>query len=54
MEWIVQFLMAIGDQAAFLFISRDSPNFEVVQGMLAVVALAACVMLVAFLLRQKK
>ncbi len=53
MEWIVQLLMALGDKAASLFISHDSPNFEVVQGMLAVAALAACVMLAAFLLRRK-
>ena len=39
MEWILQTLMMMGAAAASIFIHRDSPNFEVVQGMMAILAL---------------
>jgi hypothetical protein len=53
MDWIVEFLLTMGDRLAALFVARDAPNFDVVQGMLAVVALAGCVALAAYFLRQK-
>ena len=53
MEWILQTLMMLGAAAASIFISRDSPNFEVVQGMLAILALVGCVLLLTFAFRRK-
>jgi hypothetical protein len=53
MEWILQTLMMMGAKAASLFIHPDSPNFEVVQGMMAVVALVGCVVLIAIAFRKK-
>jgi hypothetical protein len=53
MEWILQTLMMMGAAAASVFIYRDSPNFEVVQGMMAILALVGCVLLITFALRKK-
>ena len=53
MEWILQTLMMMGAAAASVFIPRDSPNFEVVQGMLAILALVGCVLLITFAFRKK-
>lgn len=53
MEWILQTLMMMGAAAASVFIHRDSPNFEVVQGMMAILALVGCVLLITFALRKK-
>jgi hypothetical protein len=53
MEWILQTLMMMGAKAASIFISPDSPNFEVVQGMMAILALVACVLLITFAFRKK-
>ncbi|MCA3271172.1 MAG: hypothetical protein ING09_08530 [Roseomonas sp.] len=53
MEWILQTLMMLGAAAASIFIHRDSPNFEVVQGMLAILALVGCVLLITFAFRKK-
>ncbi|MCA3365400.1 MAG: hypothetical protein INF79_07265 [Roseomonas sp.] len=53
MEWILQTLMMMGAAAASIFIRRDSPNFEVVQGMLAILALVGCVLLITFAFRKK-
>jgi len=53
MEWILQTLMLMGAKAASIFINRDSPNFEVVQGMMAILALVACVLLITFAFRKK-
>ena len=53
MEWILQTLMMMGAAAASVFIHRDSPNFEVVQGMLAILALVGCVLLITFAFRNK-
>ena len=50
MEWILQTLMMMGAKAASIFIHRDSPNFEVVQGILALVG---CVLLITFAFRKK-
>jgi len=38
MEWILQTLMMMGAKAASIFLHPDSPNFEVVQGMMAILA----------------
>jgi hypothetical protein len=43
---IVRLVLAAGGGLAALFVARDSPNFGVVQGMLATVALACAVLLV--------
>jgi hypothetical protein len=53
MEWILQSLMMMGAAAASVFIHRDSPNFEVVQGMMAILALVGCVLLITFAFRKK-
>lgn len=53
MEWILQTLMTLGAKAASIFIHRDSPNFEVVQGMMAILALVGCVLLITFAFRKK-
>jgi hypothetical protein len=53
MEWILQTLMKMGAAAASIFIHRDSPNFEVVQGMMAILALVGCVLLITFAFRKK-
>ena len=53
MEWILQTLMMMGAAAASIFIHRDSPNFEVVQGMMAILALVGIVLAITFALRKK-
>ena len=53
MEWILQTLMMMGAAAASVFIHRDSPNFEVVQGMMAILTLVGCVLLITFAFRKK-
>lgn len=53
MEWILQTLMMMGANAASLFISPDSPNFEVVQGMMAILALVGLVLMLTFAFRKK-
>jgi type III secretory pathway component EscT len=53
MEWILQTLMMMGAKAASIFINRDSPNFEVVQGMMAILSLVACVLLITVAFRKK-
>ena len=53
MEWILQTLMMLGAAAASIFIQRDSPNFDVVQGMMAILALVCCVLLITFAVRKK-
>jgi hypothetical protein len=53
MEWILQTLMMMGAAAASVFIHRESPNFEVVQGMMAILALVGCVLLITFAFRKK-
>jgi hypothetical protein len=53
MEWILQTLMMMGAAAASVFIHCDSPNFEVVQGMMAILALVGCVLLITFAFRKK-
>jgi hypothetical protein len=53
MEWILQTLMMMGAAAASVFIHRDSPNFEVVQGMMAILALVGCVLLITFAFRKR-
>ncbi|MCA3303542.1 MAG: hypothetical protein ING00_06335 [Roseomonas sp.] len=53
MEWILQTLMMLGAAAASIFIHRDSPNFEVVQGMLAILALVGIVLAITFAFRKR-
>jgi hypothetical protein len=53
MEWILQTLMMLGAAAASIFIQRDSPNFDVVEGMMAILALVCCVLLITFAFRKK-
>ena len=53
MEWILQTLMMMGAKAASIFIHQDSPNFEVVQGRMAILALVGCVLLITFAFRKK-
>jgi hypothetical protein len=53
LQWILQTLMMMGAKTASIFISPDSPNFEVVQGMMAILALVACVLLITFAFRKK-
>ena len=53
MEWILQTLMMLGAAAASIFIHRESPNFEVVQGMLAILALVGIVLAITFAFRKK-
>lgn len=53
MEWILQTLMMMGAKAASIFINRDSPNFEVVQGMMAILALVGIVVLITFAFRKR-
>ncbi|BDG71411.1 hypothetical protein [Roseomonas fluvialis] len=43
---IVRLVLAAGGGLAALFVARDSPNFGVVQGMLATVVLVCAVLLV--------
>ena len=53
MEWILQTLMMLGAAAASIFIHRDSPNFDVVQGMLAILALVGIVLGITFAFRKR-
>ena len=53
MEWLLQTLMMLGAAAASIFIQRDSPNFDVVQGMLAILALVGIVLAITFAFRKK-
>ncbi|MFN9095050.1 MAG: hypothetical protein ACK5WN_12190 [Alphaproteobacteria bacterium] len=53
MEWILQTLMMLGAAAASIFIQRDSPNFDVVQGMLAILALVGIVLAITFAFRKR-
>jgi len=53
MEWILQTLMMMGAKAASIFLHPDSPNFEVVQGMMAILALVGLVLLITFAFRKK-
>jgi len=53
MEWILQTLLTMGAAAASIFIHPDSPNFEVVQGMMAILALVCLVLLITFAFRKK-
>ena len=46
MALLVRILLALGSGAAALFVAKDSPNFEVVQGMLAVVVAVALLIMV--------
>jgi hypothetical protein len=50
---VVRILLAAGGSLAALFVARDSPNFGVVQGMLATVVLV-CVVGILVLWRWKK
>jgi uncharacterized membrane protein YhaH (DUF805 family) len=47
-NWIVGVLMAIGGAIATWMIARDNPNFELVQGAIATIVLAAIIALIAF------
>jgi len=53
MDWILQTLMMLGAKAASIFINHDSPNFEVVQGMMAILALVGIVVLITFVFRKR-
>jgi len=53
MEWILQSLMMLGAAAASIFINRESPNFDVVQGMMAILALVGIVLAITFAFRKK-
>jgi len=53
MEWILQTLMMLGAAAASIFINRESPNFDVVQGMMAILALVGIVLAITFAFRKK-
>ena len=53
MEWILQTLMMLGAKAASIFISPASPNFEVAQGMMAILALVGIVLLITFAFRKR-
>jgi ABC-type uncharacterized transport system permease subunit len=50
---LVRGLLALGGAMAALFVARDSPNFGVVQGMMATVVLV-CLVLVVVLTRWRK
>jgi hypothetical protein len=43
---LVRILLTAGGGVAALFVAQDSPNFEVVQGMLALVVAVAVLILV--------
>lgn len=49
---VVRIVLAAGGSVAALFVARDSPNFGVVQGMLATVVLA-CIVGIIVLWRWK-
>ncbi len=49
---IVRVVLALGGSLAAFFVARDSPNFGVVQGMVAVAILAAAVIVAAFIRRK--
>jgi len=53
MEWILQTLMMMGAKAASIFLHPNSPNFEIVQGMMAILALVGLVLLITFAFRKK-
>jgi hypothetical protein len=53
MEWILQTLMMLGAAAASIFINREAPNFDVVQGMMAILALVGIVLAITFAFRKK-
>ena len=46
MALLVQILLAAAGGAASLFVAQDAPNFEVVQGMLALVVAVAVLIMV--------
>jgi hypothetical protein len=48
MGLIVRILLAAGSALAGLFVATDAPNFGIVQGIMAIVALAVVVAVIAF------
>jgi hypothetical protein len=46
MALLIRALLAFSGAVAALFVARDAPNFEVVQGMLALIAAVAVLLLV--------
>lgn len=52
MGLVVRGLLALGGAAAAVLVARDSPNFGVVQGMLALVAAVAFLIAVGLIGRR--
>ena len=46
MALLVRILLTLASGVAALFVARDSPNFEVVQGMLALIVAVAVLIMV--------
>lgn len=52
-SFLVRVILALGGSLAALFVARDSPNFGVVQGMMATLALV-CIVGIIVLWRWRK
>jgi hypothetical protein len=50
--WIIRIILVAAGAVTALFVAQDAPNFSVVQGMVAVVLIAAVVLAVALLRRK--
>ncbi|MBY0338027.1 MAG: hypothetical protein K2X11_15540 [Acetobacteraceae bacterium] len=50
--WLVRLALVAGGALAALFVARDSPNFTVVEGMMTVAIIAACVIGAALIRRR--
>jgi hypothetical protein len=52
MNWLLRGLLIAAGAIAALFVARDAPNFAVVEGMVAVVLIAAIVLVLALTRRR--
>lgn len=52
MAWILRIAMLAGGAVAAWFVAPDAPNYTVVQGMMTVAIIAACVVAAALIKRR--
>lgn len=52
MAWLLRILLLAAGAVTAIFLARDAPNFAVVEGMVAVVIIAAIVLVLALIRRK--
>ena len=52
MAWLLRIALLAGGVVAAWFVAPDAPNYTVVQGMMTVAIIAACVVLAALINRR--